>query len=73
MAECPSLAACPFFNEKMANMPATADRLKKRYCLDTFDKCARYQVSKGLGKDRVPITLFPHNIEQARELLATQH
>lgn len=70
MSECTSLAKCPFFNDVMQNMPSTADRLKKKYCLADSSTCARYRVSKALGSEKVPKTLFPNQIERAQELIA---
>ena len=32
MSECESLGTCPFFNDRMANMPAMKDLYKDRYC-----------------------------------------
>jgi hypothetical protein len=32
MAECECMGGCPFFSDKMANMPAMAAGFKKRYC-----------------------------------------
>jgi hypothetical protein len=65
--ECEKLSKCPFFNQRMNNMPAVADMMKKKYCLSEKAECARYQVSAaGL---EVPHDLFPHDTERARELL----
>ncbi len=69
MAECECLPSCPFFNDKMKNMPTTANVYKKRYCLGDNTKCARYMVFKALGKERVPLDLFPNQIEVAKEIL----
>ncbi len=48
MKECDYLQNCPFFNDKMANMPATADLFKNNYCKDNFSNCARYIVREAL-------------------------
>lgn len=70
MAECEMVKGCPFFNEKMADMPAMANMVKRRYCLGDFDKCARYMVLQGLGRGRVPGDLFPNQHDRARTLIA---
>lgn len=70
MADCPNLAGCPFFNDKMANMPATAESYKNRYCKDDYVNCARYKVCMALGKEKVPGTLFPNMHEAAEKLIA---
>jgi hypothetical protein len=70
MTTCECLAGCPFFNDKMANMPAMANLFKKSYCEGgDFGKCARYIVFKALGKPNVPADLFPNQAERANELV----
>ena len=70
MAECDCLAGCPFFHDRMANMPALSGIMKKRYCLDDYMSCARHTVKEALGKEKVPSTLFPSQHASARELIA---
>lgn len=69
MQECPSLKACPFFNDRMANMPSTAEIVKKNHCKSDYTKCARFMVSKALGKDKVPLDLFPTQTSKAEEII----
>lgn len=69
MAECKRLAACPFFNDKMAHLPSTGELFKKHYCRAEFAQCARYQVAEKLGKEKVPIDLYPNETERAQEIL----
>lgn len=72
MAKCECLSRCPFFNETMSNLPAMAGAMKKRYCLgDDKEKCARYMVFKSLGREKVPVDLYPHEIDLARETIST--
>ncbi len=52
--ECENLAGCPFFNDKMANMPAISAIYKKKYCKYDRNACARYMVCKALGREKVP-------------------
>lgn len=70
MAECEVLNTCPFFNDKMTEMPATANALKNRYCKGDNSKCARYMVLKALGKAKVPADLSPDKFEKAREIIS---
>ena len=67
MADCAKLPACPFFHNKMANMPAAADALKRSFCQGKFVDCARFQVSKA-GK-QVPTDLFPNQKHRVATLL----
>ncbi len=69
MKECELTAGCIFFNDKMANMPAMASMMKSVYCKSDPDKCARFMVVKGKGREKVPGDLFPNQIDKAREIL----
>jgi hypothetical protein len=67
MAECPIITKCPFFNDKMANMPATTQLFKRKYCLGqgkSNENCARWIVAKKLGEEYVPSDLFPNQLER---------
>ena len=68
MAECEILSTCVFFNDKMANMPATTAIYKERYCQSDNLTCARYMVFKALGRPKVPSDLFPNEEERAKKL-----
>ncbi|MBN2416042.1 hypothetical protein JXO52_09380 [bacterium] len=70
MNECEVLATCPFFNDRMAEKPATAGLFKNRYCLGDNTNCARYMVFKTLGRAAVPVDLYPNQEERARAILA---
>ena len=69
MKQCECLRGCPFFNDKMDNMPSMAEMYKQKYCLGSPDNCARYVVFKKLGKSAVPLDLFPNQLDQAKKLL----
>ena len=70
MADCECLEKCPFFNDKMEDMPSTAAIYKTRFCKDDFNGCARYMVFKKLGREKVPTNLFPNQVERAQEILS---
>ncbi len=70
MADCVCLPRCPFFNDRMAQMPATAELLKKRYCLGDQGQCARHMVFSKFGSEKVPTDLYPTQVERAQQLLA---
>lgn len=69
MAQCECLPGCPFFNDKLTNMPAVSDMLKQQYCLDDFESCARYRVFKAKGKAAVPGDLYPNDVTRVQNLL----
>lgn len=70
MPDCKLLDSCIFFNDQMANMPAVADLMKKRYCKSEFIDCARLRIVEELGRENVPIDLFPNQEDYADQLIA---
>jgi len=72
MADCEMMNNCPFFNDRMKNMPALSNIYKKNYCLGDFEKCARFLVRQKLGKEKVPGDLFPNQSQRALELIGEQ-
>lgn len=71
MAGCECLETCPFFKDKMLNMPAMSEIMKQRYCRGDWSGCARYRVYKVVGNDGVPEDLFPNQIEDADRYLSS--
>jgi hypothetical protein len=69
MIDCEVIENCIFFNEKMGNMPFASNMYKSKYCRDDFNSCARYYVRSKLGRDKVPTTLFPNQMEKAIEIV----
>jgi len=69
MADCEFLTLCPFFNDKMENMPSAADMMKKLYCKWNYRQCARYMVAIVLGRDKIPTDLFPRDTHRANIIL----
>jgi hypothetical protein len=69
MAECELLKTCPFFNDRVAEMPTVAAWLKKQYCRNNYSECARYKVRNALGVERVPRDLFPNEPKRAQKII----
>jgi len=70
MADCVCLPKCPFFHDKMADMPAMADMYKANYCRGDSSKCARHAVFEVLGSGNVPTDLYPNDMARAQSVLA---
>jgi hypothetical protein len=70
MANCEMIGSCPFFHDKLADMPKTAERLKKRYCQGDNSGCARYQVVQSCGPGAMKPNLFPHETNRVDEIVA---
>ena len=71
MAECEFIEKCPFFNDKLGNIPDKVDDLKAKYCKNNNLNCARYMVVNALGKDHMPPDLYPHEKERAYTVIAS--
>jgi hypothetical protein len=65
--ECEKLSKCPFFSDRLPNMPAVAGLLKQTYCLGDKVSCARYQVS--MAGVPVPPDLFPNEVGRIAQIL----
>ena len=70
MSQCDSLMTCPFFNDKMSMASSLSEIYKNKYCRKDKENCARYMVRTALGKEKVPIDLFPNMVEKARQIIA---
>lgn len=44
MADCERISNCDFFNDRLKQMPATANMFKRQYCYGNQDNCARNRV-----------------------------
>lgn len=70
MSDCPRLARCPFFNDKLQKMPAVADMAKASYCRSGhFENCARFRVAEAAGAEAVPSNLFPDQLDRVESIL----
>lgn len=61
--KCEFLGCCRFFNDKMKNMPKSAEYIMNKVCLDNYESCARFKVFKELGADNIPLSLYPDDKE----------
>jgi hypothetical protein len=69
MAQCECLEGCPFFHEKMDDMPNITRIYKNRYCLGSNFDCARHMVFRELGSEHVPENMYPNQVDRAAEIL----
>ncbi len=67
--DCLCLEKCPFFNDRMKNMPSMSEVLKQQFCKGDQSACARYMVFEALGREAVPPNLFPDETDRARAIL----
>jgi hypothetical protein len=69
MADCELLKGCLFFNDKMPMESGLGAMYKKKYCQGDNTDCARFMVAKALGREKVPLTLFPNMADEARAMI----
>jgi hypothetical protein len=41
----------------------------EKYCFEDNTRCARYMVFKALGREHVPPTLLPSQVDKAEEII----
>ena len=70
MSVCKLMDQCVFFNDKMTDMPSTAEFFKTKYCrAGDNSSCARYLVFDKLGLEQVPHDLLPCQVDRIEEIL----
>lgn len=69
MPDCPRIGDCPFFADRLNNMPVLAEQMKKKYCKGDNSNCARHIVASKLGRELVPADLFPAHTDRAQKLI----
>ncbi len=69
MQECDRLSACPFFSDRLANMPGTSELIKREYCRGIFRLCARRIMLIAKGAEAVPADLFPDQRDRVANLI----
>ncbi|MCD6116541.1 hypothetical protein J7K93_05975 [bacterium] len=69
MAKCEFIDRCPFFN-KMITTGGTLDKMyKEQFCNGTYEMCARHKIASVLGKEKVPVNIYPNMFDQAEALI----
>jgi len=69
MHDCDRLSDCPFFSDRLANMPGTSEVIKRKYCRGAYETCARRMVARSGGMQAVPADLFPDQRDQLAALV----
>jgi hypothetical protein len=66
---CEIMACCQFFNDKMKDMPKSADYIKSKLCLGDYESCARYRIYKEYGGISIPLDMFPNDREEVNRVI----
>ncbi len=69
MADCELLKGCAFFNDRMPDDHGLGAIYKKKYCLGDAAACARFMIAMSVGRDKVPVNLYPNMHDQARAVI----
>ncbi len=67
--DCTYLLKCPFYSCRMPDTPEFFSLDQAHYCVDDFTSCARYQVRKTVGPEKLPGDLYPRQKERADEII----
>jgi hypothetical protein len=69
---CERFEGCAFYNDHLPIESGLAALYKKNYCEKDKTLCARYKVASVLGKERVPVDLYPNMAKRADKLIEEQ-
>jgi hypothetical protein len=69
MATCPHIESCALHSHTLVDQPTVADIYSRLYCHGRMDVCARYMALSSLGRERIPSTLYPNQLERAARLI----
>lgn len=84
MAHCPYLERCNYFSNQLESFQVSGaayrkwqiDKLRSltanhqlQYCTHRCLQCARYTVGKAIGFEKVPDSLHPDHVLQAKEII----
>jgi len=68
---CEHVEGCSFLIRKSETVPLVVGLMKKRYCANDKEKCARYGLAQQFGLEAVPDTLWPNDDATARKIAET--
>ena len=66
---CELLKCCQFFNDKMKELPRTAEHIRSKVCLDKYESCVRYRIFKEFGGENIPFDLYPNDTEEVKKAI----
>lgn len=66
---CELLSCCQFFNNKMKDMPKTAEYIRNNVCRGEYESCTRYRIYKEFGGDHIPFSLHSDDNEEVKKVI----
>ena len=67
--KCEMLEFCIFYQQKMPADSGMGSIYRRTYCETDNSKCARYMVLNALGKEFVPVDLYPNMYQKAESII----
>jgi hypothetical protein len=66
---CENLGGCSFYNDKMPMDRGLGQIQKQKYCEGEKSQCARYMVASSIGKENIPMDLYPIMMDRANKII----
>jgi hypothetical protein len=66
---CERFEGCSFYNSHLPIESGLATLYKKNYCEGDKTLCARYKIASLLGKEHVPVDLYPNMMKRADKII----
>jgi len=73
MPKCDLVQECFFPTDFSNYLPAQLAIIKRAYCNQDFEQCARYIASRKIDFEKVPYDLHPADLEQAQKIIASNN
>ena len=70
MKSCCYLKGCAFFSKINTMDDDVAGFFKETFCLVENSECARRKVAETVGRDYVPESLYPNELNRAEEIIS---
>lgn len=68
MDNCPKSPDCPLSKNTLIKDNDLTDLLKRVYCHNDFENCARYFIARNFGVENLPMDLKPYQSTVAKKL-----
>jgi hypothetical protein len=69
MADCKYMPECPFYNDRLPDMPERSEFYKMEFCHKRPPTCARFQMHEQLGLKSIPDDIMPKDEDRVKDFL----
>jgi len=70
MAQCDLVQGCFFLTNFSNHMPSQLSSIRRNYCNQDFEVCARHITAKKIGQHKIPLDLDPRDIALAEKIIS---